>query len=78
METAKQFYGKRCLELLPVQPSLRYPATREERREKDEEDAMNKISIGLSHLIISVKELGFRPDEAIDLIRQVLDTEFKR
>ena len=63
---------------IPNQPSLRYPATKEERLEIDEEEAASKISIGISRIILEVRGLGFRPDEAIELIRQVLDTEFKQ
>lgn len=62
---------------LPDQPSLRYPATKEEREERDEEDAYQAIAEEIGTLIDELKWEGFSREGAIKLINEVMNTEYK-
>lgn len=62
---------------LPGQPSLRYPATAQERREKAEEAAEEAVDLYLNALAARVESIGFSREEAIDIIREGFDRELK-
>lgn len=81
---AVELYGREARALLPGQPSLRYPATREERREVLEEKAENQAEMVLKSLIDAIVlaadefRISFSTDDAIDLIDGVWKREFKK
>lgn len=62
---------------LPGQPSLRYPATEQERREKAEEEAEEAVDLYLNILLGKVESYGFNREEAIDIIKEGFDRELK-
>jgi len=70
--------GKRMV-FLPDQPSLKYPSTQDEYRERNEEKAIKAIITDIEVLLDFLEETcDIEQEDGIELIKQTLDTEFKK